>query len=84
MQKSERADLERYHANALWFGDHYEELRAKYPDKWVGIRDEKVVGSHENPELLMIELKSNGVSLNTMFFDFVSTTDETWIFVSVA
>lgn len=84
MRKPKQANLERYHANALWFGDHYEELKALYPDLWVGIRDKKVAGAHENPEQLMIELKSKGISLETMFFDFVSTKDEIWVFVSVA
>ncbi len=80
MNASQKADLERYHANALWFGEHYEELKALYPDQWVGIRDKKVAGAHENPELLMIELKSKGVSLATMYFHFLPTEEKVWVF----
>lgn len=80
MRKPKQANLERYHANALWFGDHYEELKALYPDLWVGIRDKKVVGTHENPELLMIELKSKGISLETMYFHFLPTEEKVWVF----
>ena len=83
MNASQKADLERYHANVLWFDEHYEELKALYSDQWVGIRDEKVVGSHENPELLMIELKSKGVSLETMFFDFVHAEEKVWVFTPI-
>ena len=80
MSTSNQTNLERYHANALWFGDHYEELKALYPDQWVGIRDEKVAGAHENPEQLMIELKSKGVSLKTMYFHFLPTGEKVWAF----
>ncbi len=80
MQKTKQTNLERYHANALWFGDHYEELKALYPDQWVGIRDKKVAGANENPELLMIELKSKGVSLKTMYFHFLPTEEKVWVF----
>ena len=83
MSASEQTHLERYHADALWFGEHYAELKSLYPDQWVGVRNKKVVGAHEDAELLMIELKSKGVSLDNMFFDFVSTKDEIWAFVSV-
>ncbi len=83
MQKTKQTDLECYHADALWFGERYEELRSLYPDQWVGVRNKKVVGAHEDAELLMIELKSKGVSLDNMFFDFVSTKDEIWAFVSL-
>lgn len=80
MRKPKQANLERYHANALWFGDHYEELKDLYPDQWVGIRDKKVMGAHENPELLMIELKSKGISLETMYFHFLPTEEKVWVF----
>ena len=80
MSTSNQTNLERYHANALWFGDHYEELKALYPDQWVGIRDEKVAGAHEDPEQLMIELKSKGVSLKTMYFHFLPTEEKVWVF----
>ena len=80
MSTSNQTNLGRYHANALWFGDHYEELKALYPDQWVGIRDEKVAGAHEDPEQLMIELKSKGVSLKTMYFHFLPTEEKVWVF----
>ena len=80
MSTSNQTNLERYHANALWFGDHYEELKALYPDQWVGIRDEKVAGAHEDREQLMIELKSKGVSLKTMYFHFLPTEEKVWVF----
>ena len=35
MQKTKQTNLERFHADALWFGDHYKELKSLYPDHWV-------------------------------------------------
>ncbi len=83
MSTSEQTHLEHYHADALWFGDHYEELKSLYPDQWIGVCNKKVVGAHEDPELLMIELKSRGVPIERTFFDFVPTEEKVWIFTPI-
>ena len=83
MSTSKQTDLERYHANALWFGKHYAELKSLYPDQWVGVRNKKVVGAHKDAEQLMIELKSKGISLKTVFFDFVHAEEKVWVFTPI-
>ncbi len=83
MQKSKKTDLERYHADALWFGDHYEELRSLYPDQWVCVYNKEVAGAHEDAELLIAEMQSKNVPVAHAFFDFVDTEDKIWVFTPI-
>ncbi len=83
MQKTKQTDLERYHADALWFGERYEELRSLYPDQWVGVYNKEVVGAHEDAELLMDDLQSRNVPIENTYFKFMSSKDEVWAFTAI-
>ena len=72
MQKTKQTSLERYHADVLWFDDHYKELKSLYPDQWVGVYNQEVVGANEDAELLLTDLSSRNVPIENTFFDFVS------------
>ena len=84
MQKTKQTDtdLERYHADALWFGDHYKELRSLYPDQWVAVYGKEVVGAHEDAELLMTDLNSKNVPIENTYFKFMPSKDEVWAFTA--
>jgi hypothetical protein len=36
--------MQEFEANTKWIGKHYQELRATYPDEWVAVWKEAVVG----------------------------------------
>lgn len=75
-------DLELYHADALWFGEHYKELRSLYPDQWVAVYRKKVVGADEDAELLISNLHSRNVPIENTYFKFMPSKDEVWAFTA--
>ena len=82
--KQTDTDLERYHADALWFGAHYKELRPLYPDQWVAVYNKEVVGANEDAELLMSDLDSGDVPIENTYFKFISTKNMDWVFTPIA
>ena len=74
MQKAKHTDtdLERFHADVLWFDEHYKELKSLYPDHWVCVYNKEMVGANEDPELLIAEMQSKDVPIAHAFFDFRS------------
>ena len=84
MQKTKQTNLERFHADALWFGDHYKELRSLYPDQWVCIYNKEVAGANEDPELLITEMQSKNVPVAHAYFKFISTRKVNWVFTPIA
>lgn len=85
MRKTKKTDteLERYHADALWFGAHYKELRSLYPDQWVGVYNKEVVGAHEDAEFLLEDLHCRNVPIENTYFKFMPSKDEIWAFRAV-
>ena len=83
MQKTKKTNLERYHADALWFGDHYKELRSLYPDQWVCVYNKEVAGAHKDPELLIAEMQSKNVPVAHAYFKFISTRNVNWVFTPI-
>ena len=85
MQKTKKTDteLERYHADVLWFDDHYKELKSLYPDQWVGVYNKEVVGAHEDAEFLLEYLHCRNVPIENTFFDFVHTEEKIWVFTPI-
>ena len=86
MQKTKQTDpeLELYHADALWFGEHYKELRSLYPDQWVAVYRKKVVGADEDAEFLISDLNSRNVPIENTYFKFISTKEVNWVFTPIA
>ena len=85
MQKTKQTDtdLERYHADVLWFDAHYEELRSLYPDQWVCVYNKEVAGAHEDAELLIEQMQSKGVPVGHAYFRFMPSKDEVWAYTAV-
>ena len=86
MQKAKKTNtnLERFHADALWFGAHYKELRSMYPDQWVCVHNKEVAGAHEDAELLIEQMQSKGVPVGHAYFKFISTKKVNWVFTPIA
>ena len=84
MRKTKQTDtvLERFHADALWFGDHYKELRSLYPDQWICVYNREVAGANEDPELLISEMQSKNVPVAHAYFRFMPSKDEVWAYTA--
>ena len=66
------AAMERFWRDNQFYNDHYEELLEKYPEQWVVILDQKVVGTGPDLDALFKRLKAEGVSLAQVLVEFLS------------
>ena len=55
------AEMARFHRDSQYYAAHWEELLARYPEHWVAIYNEQVVGSSTNFKQLLIDLKEAGI-----------------------
>lgn len=60
-----------FRKDGKWLRDHYGEVKAQYPDLWIGVFHEKVVGASPDYRTLFKELKSKGYNLGNVYFDHV-------------
>ena len=82
LSEERKGSLERYHEDALWFGAHVQELFEQYPDHWVGIHQEQVVGASRDLDELMRNLKANGFPSGIVFMDFLNSDPTPWVLAS--
>ena len=66
--EQQRRDAE-HHQDTLWFNKHNMELMRQYPEQWIAVYRQKVVGAA--PELcdLMAQLKEKGIDQEVIFFE---------------
>jgi hypothetical protein len=69
-------ELERFHSDALWFSEHYGELKAQYPDQWVGVYNKKVVGASPDGLEIIDELKAAGFQVGNVYFHFIRAKEQ--------
>ena len=61
------AGLAQFQKEIDFYEAHYKEFLEKYPDQWVGILDEKLMGVAETRAELRAKFKAEGVPMNFMF-----------------
>ncbi len=69
-----------YYINLLseygdWFDLNYEELRRKYPNKFIAIKDKKVIAVSSDLNSLIDELKALNIDLNKVLIEFIPEED---------
>ena len=65
-----------------FFYDNYEELLRLYPEEWVAILNERVVGSGSDADELIIRLRDQGVPLESLYVNLVTANEEMLILTS--
>ena len=73
------AALKQFHEDVIWFMTHRRELVTKYPDHWVAVYLEEVVGADEDLEALLAHLKSTHVPPGSAHVGFAATKPKVWI-----
>ena len=81
--QEDKARLERYHKDVMWFGAHRNELRKRYPDQWVGVYRERVIGASPDLGKLLRETRANGRPRGEGFYDFVHANPADWVYSRV-
>ena len=79
IMKTKSLKGDRLQQEAQYYEAHYEELLDQYPEQWVAILDQKVVGTSSDPRELLQNRKDQGMSLRRVLVKHVTREQETWI-----
>lgn len=74
-----RADIKRFHKEAKWVDDHFDELHAKYPEQFVGIYKGEVIAA--SPDLFKVadDIATKSLKLSDVFINFIPYEQTAWI-----
>ena len=82
MQQETQAELKRFHGDTQYFDSHYQDFLNEYPEQWVAVYNQEVVGTGPQVRPLLKQLKANGVPLAKVVIERVSQEQETWMFAA--
>jgi hypothetical protein len=68
--------LEHFHRDVEYYEAHQEEFLDLYPEQWVAVFSEQVVGACPDYERLLDELQENGVPLSSVYIQLATNKDE--------
>lgn len=75
--------IKEFEANFKWIGVHYEELKAQYPDQWIAVWKEEVVGQGNDLLSVREELKKRFPEDHTHIpIEYIGTEDIEFILES--
>ena len=74
-----KTELQKFAKDGQFFDAHYEELLEKYPEQWVAVFDEQVVGAGFDFDQLLDDLKARGLPLGRTVIEKVTAENEVWI-----
>ncbi len=75
-------ELERFTADAQYFDRHRQELLAQYPERWVAVYQQEVVGAARDLKRLIAQLERKGIPPAQAYRAFLTEREETLILVS--
>ena len=74
--RSAEASIDRHSRDVDFYEAHYQELLARYPDQWIAIMDQEVVGVADDAFKLVAELKAEGVPADRVLRRHMGTGSE--------
>ena len=77
-----QAELERFRRDAQYYEDQLHELVEKYPERWIAILNEQVVGTSRDYDDLLRQLQENGIALERIFIELLTRQEEVFILYS--
>jgi hypothetical protein len=77
-----QAELQRFGRDTAYYEAHQKDLLEQYPEQWVAIYNEQVVGASPDADQLFAELKEKGISIGGAFFQYMTDKEEIWILLS--
>ena len=69
-------ELQRFKKDTAYYEAHHEELLKKYPEQWVAIFKQQVVGASPDFEQLLDELEAKGYSVGQVLVQHLTQHDE--------
>ena len=77
-----RQELERFHADAEYFERHRQELLERYPERWVAVYNQEVVGSAKDIKRLVRQLERKGIQPGRTYREYLTEKEELLILLS--
>ena len=74
-----QVELERFKGDSSYYEAHHQELLEKYPEQWVAIYNEQVVGASPDYEQLLGDLEERGIPIERALFKQLTRKEELWI-----
>lgn len=71
--------IEQFEADRAFFDEHREELLERYPDRWIAIYHQQVVGTARDPRRLAAQLRRKGIPPGEVFREYVTARDDVLI-----
>ena len=78
-QERPEESLARFQQDVDYYEFHYEELLQQYPEQWVVILNQTVVGSDTDLDRLLSRLNSEGIPIEKALIEHVTAEEEVLI-----
>ena len=74
--QEKQAELGRFHRDVVYYQVHREELLKEYPEQWVAIFNEQVVGASPDYDQVLDQVQAKHIAVGRVFIDRVTAKDE--------
>lgn len=74
--QAKQAELRRFRRDVDYYRAHQAQLLKQYPEQWVAIFNEQVVGTDPDYDRLLDEVEAKGISVGRVFIERLTTKDE--------
>jgi len=81
--KKDSADMKRFREDSIFIEQHEDELKEKYPNKWIAVLNRKVVNVNDDFDSLLDNLKKHDIHPGDCVIEFLSTSEEIWILTGI-
>lgn len=79
-----RENLERFNQDGDYLQDHREELLAQYPEQWVAVYDQGVVGADKTMKRLIRQLEQRGLRPGHVYTEFLTANPPEFVLRATA
>lgn len=69
-------ELKRFKRDTSYYEAHHKELLEKYPEQWVAIYNQQVVGAAKDLKRLVAQLQREGIPQGRAFVEFVTAKED--------
>lgn len=69
-------ELEQHRQDAEYFQQHRQELLDRYPERWVAIYNQEVVGAAKDQRRLLRQLERKGIPAGRVFREYLTDKEE--------
>ena len=77
-----QAELQRFKRDTQYYEAHREALLTQYPEQWVAVFNQQVVGAAPDFEQLLAMLEQSGIPVERTLIEHVTHTEELFILSS--